>query len=266
MSRPAILAVPTSVSPGPLPPCGHPGSPGCRTPIRTSKVLGTMPRLSNRPLSCLATSGVPQSTEIAGPPGGSASLPAEMVLQLSVSHGVACCSLPSGSRALCRRPRSLRSGGIADRAGTVASHESGTASPLASCPERSGSRRGRVLSCSRIPDTAVASLALTPVRRSRPMPHCRPPRSLWRPSWPPCSSFFQLGSWPLPHSEGHRSAVVRRTPLNIPRPQSLPNSATRVAPSRLQVVAPLAQWSPCGGSHSHHRTSLPARSGGRRQS
>ncbi len=73
-SRPATLAVSASAPPGPLASsaCGRPGSPGCRTPIRTSRSLGSTPNPSSKLLSSLVISGVPQSIGAADPPGGSA--------------------------------------------------------------------------------------------------------------------------------------------------------------------------------------------------
>jgi hypothetical protein len=73
MSLPVSLPTPASAAPGLVmsPPHGIPGSPASRTPIRISKALGSMPRPSSRPLSCLAVSGVPQSTELISSSGGS---------------------------------------------------------------------------------------------------------------------------------------------------------------------------------------------------
>ncbi len=200
MSRPVNLAVPISVSPGPvmLPPRGCPGSPGCRTPIRTSKSLGSMPRPSSKPLSCLAASGVRNPLRPRVLPAGPPFLPAGVVLQPSkpraASHGAACRSLPPGSRTPYRRPRNPRSKDAAGRAGIVASHESCPAFPSVSCPERLGSRRGHVLLCSQTLDTAVASPVLVPARHSRPMSYRQSPQPLWQPSWPLYSSSSHSGS------------------------------------------------------------------------
>jgi hypothetical protein len=199
---------------------------------------------------------------LAGPPF----LPAGMVLQPSkpraVPHGVACRSLPSGSQALCRRLRNPRSKGAAGRAGIVASHESCPAFPSVSCSERLGSRRGHVFLCSQTLDTAVAPPAPAPARHLRPMSHRPSSQPLWQPSGPLFSSFSHSGPQLLSRSVGSRSAAARRTPRSAFRLQLPLASAMWVARSCLQMVAPLAPWIPCGGSHFRHRTSLPARSGG----
>jgi hypothetical protein len=73
MSLPVSLPTPALAVPGSAmsPLHGRPGSPASQTPIRISKAPGSMPRPSSRPLSCLAISGVPQSTELLSSSGGS---------------------------------------------------------------------------------------------------------------------------------------------------------------------------------------------------
>jgi hypothetical protein len=239
--------VPASASPGPvvLPPCGHPGSPGRRTPIRTSKALGSMPRPSSRTLSCLAASGVPQSTETAGSPGGPPFLLAGTALQPSglhaALHGAVCHSLLPGSRIPYPRLRNPHSRDAAGRAGTVASHEPCPASPLVSCPERSGNRLGRAPSCSQTLDTAAVSLASVPARHSRLLSHRQSPQLFWQPSWPLYSSSSHLGPQLSSHSVDLHSAAARRTPPNTSRPRLPLTSAMWVASSCSQAAVPLAQ-------------------------
>ena len=163
MSLPVSLPTPASAAPGSvvLPPHGRPGSPGTRTPIRTSKAPGSMPRPSSRPLSCLAVSGVPQSTELANSSGGSVfpssgdDFPA-----FRTPCSATWCGLPQpspGSRILRPQLRILCSKDAADRAGTAALHGLSPISLSVSYPGRSGSRLGHVPSYSRTPGTAAAS-------------------------------------------------------------------------------------------------------------
>ncbi len=111
---------------------------------------------------------------------------ARMVLRPSTPRAMprdaVCRTLPTDNRLPCQPPRSPRSGGAAGRASTAASRAPCPASPSASCPERSGSRRGHVLSCSQTPDTAAAPPVQASARRLQLMPRCRPPPLLWRPS------------------------------------------------------------------------------------
>jgi hypothetical protein len=230
MSRPVSLLVPTSVVPGSVmpPPRDRPGSPGCRTPIRTSKALGSMPRPSSRPLSCLAASGVPQSTETAGSPGGSA-LPSggDGSPAFRTPCSVAWCGLlqPStGQQNPLPATSNPRSRDAAGRAGTVASHGPCPTSPGVSYPGRSGSRLGRAPSCSQTPDTAAVSHTPVLVRRPWRVSHRQSPKLLWQPSWLLCPSSSRSESWSPFNSADFRPAVAQQTPPRTSQPQ-LPSTS-----------------------------------------
>jgi hypothetical protein len=178
MSLPVSLPTPASAGPEPVvsPPRDCPGSPGCRTPIRIFKALGSMPTPSSRPLAASLPRGSRSPLRPQARPAGPRSPPVGKTLQplelRAMSRGAASHSLPLGSRALCLQPRTPHSMGEADRASTVASHGPCPTSPSASCPRRSGSRLGCAPSCSQTPGTAAASRTVALDRHPWRVFHC----------------------------------------------------------------------------------------------